>query len=122
MLAETQKECHHNTYPNRPLLFITINWCKYGISFVLLGYNFKLDDSTIGRIVKDTMDVNIDQLWSIQVQWMNAHELSKSDMHFDNFPYALGTVDGSTQRINKPSTNSDNYYDDKRKLMIQIHQ
>ena len=107
--------------PIRPdqRLCVTLRYLVTGDSFSTIAYSYRMSDTTVGRIVKETCKV----LWSVLLEkgFIKAprtlSEWKKVSLDFEdrwNFPNCLGAIDGKHVTIQCPPRGGSMYYNYKK--------
>ena len=92
----------HPSLTPKTLFLITLAYCKHAMTFQLLGNQFGLTDSYIGRIIESTIGRLAPILSSSFIIFTPFEDLKRDNLLFSDFPSAYGALDASVQPIPKP--------------------
>ena len=76
------------------------------MSFRALAFNFRMGDTTVGRIVKETVDILWEELHPLHMPLPTTESLKSNAKEFENvwnFPHVVVCLDGKHIRIVCPT-------------------
>ena len=85
----------------------------------MLGKNFGISKSYASDTVYDVIFKASYILQTEYIKWMNVpNRITSTNIKNDDWPYLLGSLDATVQRINKPSKKQNDYYSGKHKCHV----
>ncbi|XP_050292833.1 uncharacterized protein LOC126733542 [Anthonomus grandis grandis] len=116
---------NYNKQPIGPeeRLVITLRYCATGESFKSLSFTFRMGATTVGSIVKETVNAvwNILQPIHLPVPTQDDFiKISEDYMKIWNFPNCLGALDGKHVKIKCPSHSGSMFFNYKKFFSIVL--
>ena len=79
------------------LVFICFRYLSTGMSFQALAFSFRMGVNTVGRIVKETVEILWDELHPLHMPLPTTESLKNNANEFENVwksPHVIGSLDG----------------------------
>lgn len=95
---------------------MTLVYCKFDEPWRKFSLNFGINFSYAQKIVLNFIKSTKDSLVKNYINWISVSErITKFNLHIDDFPTLVGSLDATVQRISRPGQNQKAYYSGKHK-------
>ena len=95
------------------IFFITLVYLKSAMPLTTLGFHMGLSLPYISTLITETVSICSPILAKTFIKWIHIDEYVRNRCCFQNFPQCVCAVDGSVQRIPRPTVNQAEFYSGK---------
>ena len=93
------------------------------MSFRALAFSFRMGDNTVGKIVKETVEILWDELHPLHMSLPTTESVKNNANEFENvwnFPHVVGCLDGKHIRIVCPTDSSAMFFNYKKYFSVVL--